>query len=367
MAAPLDEIIAWLGLSLIPGLGNSLIRRLVEVFGSASEVFQAGRGELLKVDGIKEEMARKIVDRAFKEDPKEEFRRAEQNGARIITYRDEVYPPLLRQISSPPVLLYAKGKEIPKDLLFFALVGSRHPTPYGIKAAERIGLGLARRGLGVVSGLAKGIDAAAHSGCLRGKGFTIGVLGNGIDLVYPAENRRIYQDISEMGTLLSEFPMGSPPEPRHFPIRNRLISGLSLGVVVVEATRQSGSLITASMALEQGREVFAVPGSIDSFKSTGTHLLIKQGAKLVENAEDIVGEFSYPLQAQTTGGEAPTGPAMDLSGPEKRIYDLLGDYPLHIDDIARLGTMDVAKVSSVLMTLEIKGWVKQLQGKTFVR
>jgi DNA processing protein len=238
---------------------------------------------------------------------------------------------------------------------FIAIVGSRNATHYGLRTAEQIGRDLASLGFGVVSGLARGIDSAAHWGCLRGKGFTAAVLGTGIDVIYPASNKRLFDMILEHGALISEFPAGTHPDPRNFPIRNRIISGLSKGVVVVEATKRSGSLITAGMALEQGRDVFAVPGSIDSFKSTGTHLLIKQGAKLVEHADDIVEELGAP---SANGLEAPgfretASSHSNLEGPEKDIYDLIGDYPLHIDQIVRTLQMAPGEVLGFLMTMEL--------------
>ena len=267
------------------------------------------------------------------------------------------------------MLLYVKGEDIPITQTFIAIVGSRNPTYYGVKAAEKLSFDLARRGIGVVSGLAKGIDSAAHKGCLMGKGFTVGVMGTGIDIVYPQSNKRLAEQISGSGALITEFPIGSPPEARNFPIRNRLISGLSRGVVVVEATKKSGSLITASMALEQGREVFAVPGSIDSFKSTGSHFLIKQGAKLVENAEDILEEFGFFNKTLKKNGvlKNTSNTTLSMGQSERKLYEIICNYPLHIDQIVRLGEMETGEALSLLMQMELKGIVKQLPGKMFVR
>jgi DNA processing protein len=369
MKASSAEIFAWVGLYLIPGLGNSAFRRLIKEFGSPEAVFEVGLPELLKVEGVREEIAHRIAGKQFMTDPEEELKKVEELNARIITYRDPSYPALLKEIPSPPMLLYVRGKDIPNSRTCIAVVGSRNPTHYGIKAAERIGFGLAKRGAGVVSGMAKGIDSAAHNGCMMGKGFTIAVIGTGIDRVYPPSNKKLSDRISESGAVISEFPTGSPPEPRNFPIRNRIISGLSRGVVVVEATKNSGSLITASLALEQGRDVFAVPGSIDSFKSTGAHLLIKQGAKLVENADDVLDEFGFGARPVPENyrfeGMKDTLPEMNES--EKKVYEILGDYPMHIDEIVRRGEMDAGKVSGALMGLELKGLARQLMGKMFVR
>jgi len=364
-----DERFAWLALYMIPGLGNSSFKNLLEKFGNPEAVFEASLPELVRVEGVREAIARKIVNRQFASDPEEELRNVEKCNARIITYLEPSYPRLLKEIHSPPMVLYIKGKDIPINQTFIAVVGSRNSTHYGIKAAEKIGIGLAKRRVGVASGLARGIDSAAHKGCLMGKGFTIAVMGTGIDLVYPTTNQKLLGEISENGAVISEFPTGSPPEPKNFPIRNRIISGLSRGVAVVEATKQSGSLITASLALDQGRDVFAVPGSINSFKSTGTHFLIKQGAKLIENADDILDELGFNdrsiLKSGVLRGESDAPP--DMNGPERKIYEILGDYPMHIDEIVRLGEMDAGEVSGILMGMELKGLAKQLIGKMFVR
>lgn len=354
---------------MIPGLGNSAFRRLLEKFGHPKAVFGAGLSEIVKTAGVREEIARRIFNKQFTSDPEEEIKKVEKCNARIITFMDPSYPELLKEIHSPPMILYVRGEDIPSNITFVAVVGSRNPTHYGIKAAGRIGLGLARRGVGVASGMAKGIDSAAHNGCLMGEGFTVAVIGTGIDLVYPSSNKRLSDQISEKGAVISEFPTGSPPEPKNFPIRNRVISGLSRGVVVVEATKNSGSLITASLALDQGRDVFAVPGSIDSFKSTGAHFLIKKGAKLVENADDILEEFGFndrPIQENYTF-EDMNDALPDLDVSEKKIYEILGHYPMHIDEIVRQGEMDAGEISSILMGLELKGLVRQLMGKRFVR
>ena len=362
-----DENTYWLALHLIPGLGNIAFKNLLDRFGSPVGIFQASIADLTGVDGIRKELARKIVDREYTSDPLKELKRIESRGARILTYSDPAYPQFLKEIHGPPMILYIKGKDIPNNLTLVAVVGSRNPTHYGLKAAEKIGQGLARRGLGVVSGLARGIDAAAHTGCLGGRGFTIAVLGTGIDTIYPQSNKKLFHQITEKGAVISEFPLGTPPEPKNFPIRNRIISGLSRGVAVVEATKNSGSLITASLALDQGREVFAVPGSINSFKSTGCHLLLKQGARLVENSDDILDELglNYKYAPKTdTFKDAPLPPMEDS---EKEIYEIIGDYPIHIDKIANLGNLEPAEVSSILMRMELKGIIKQLPGKMFVR
>lgn len=362
-----DDRYEWLALHLVQGLGNVVFKNLLEGFGSPRNILKAGISDLMNVSGIREDVARKIVRKEFVSDPSKTLKRLEALHVRVDTYADPSYPPALREIHDPPMVLYIKGRDILPRAVFIAVVGSRNPTPYGLKAAEKIGQGLARRGVGVVSGLARGIDSAAHWGSLGGRGFTAAVLGTGIDVLYPKSNKKLLDQIIEKGAAITEFPLGTPPEPKHFPIRNRIISGLSRGVVVVEATKNSGSLITASLALEQGREVFAVPGSIDSFKSTGCHFLIKQGARLVENADDILDELglNYPHAAKTDTFKENPLPPMERN--EKAIYDIIGDYPIHIDQIAREGRLEPGEVSNVLTRMELKGIIRQLPGKMFVR
>lgn len=364
-----DKKCALLGLYLIPGLGHAVLKKLLDYFGDPESVWEADQSDLLAVPGMRKVIAQKIISKEFDADPEKELQKAQKCGARVVTYMDAAYPELLKAIHQPPMVLYVKGQELPAEGRFIAIVGSRNPSHYGIKVAERMGIGIARNGFGVVSGLALGIDAAGHWGCIQGEGFTVAVLGTGIDRVYPATNRKLMRRVLENGVAVTEFPIGTAPEPRNFPIRNRIISGLSKGVLVVEATRKSGSLITASFALDQGREVFAVPGSINSFKSTGAHFLIKQGAKLVENPEDIVSEINLRRPAENVPKEVPEASEnhLDLNNLEKKIYGLVGDYPVHIDEIVRMGDLDPAEVLSSLMKMELGGIVKQLPGKMFVR
>jgi DNA processing protein len=319
---------------MVPGLGNIACRNLLDKFGTPENIFQANISDLREVDGVRKEVTKKIANREFLAEPLEELRRVEKCGARIITYTDPIYPKALKEIYDPPAVLYVKGKDIPYNATFVAVVGSRNPTPYGLKSAEKIGQGLARRGLGVVSGMARGIDSAAHWGCLGGRGFTIGVLGTGIDVIYPKSNKKLMQQIIQKGAVISEFPLGTQPEPKNFP----------------------------------GREVFAVPGSIHSFKSTGCHLLIKQGASLIENSDDVLDElglnYEFASRKDTFEEEELLPP---MGQPEKEIYDLIGDYPIHIDQIARQGNLEPSEASSILMRMELKGLIRQLPGKMFVR
>lgn len=362
-----DKRYLWLALHMIQGLGNIAMKKLLDRFQEPEQIFQASMAELSEVDGIKEDIARLIIEKRYSGDPEKELKKAEDQGIRLLTYYDPAYPVLLREIYDPPMVLFIKGNDIPNNRTFISVVGSRNATSYGQKAAEKIGQGLARRGLGVVSGMARGIDSSSHWGCLEGKGFTIAVLGTGADVIYPVSNRKLYEQISIKGAIISEFPMGAPPVPNNFPMRNRIISGLSRGTVIVEATKNSGSLITAALALEQGRELFAVPGSINSFKSIGCHYLIKQGAGLVENADDILEALgmNYPYVPKTDTFKETPVVAMDEA--ETALYNIIGDYPLHIDQIARDGDMEPGEVSSLLMKMELKGVIRQLPGKVFVR
>ena len=351
---------------MIPNLGNITYKHLVERFGDPATVFKVKLNDLLEVEGLRVETAKRILDSAWEGNPQDELMAIEKSGIRLITMSDSSYPKDLREIHDPPPLLYLKGNDIPSDQAIVAVVGSRNPSHYGVKVTEEICQALAQRNISVVSGMAKGIDSAAHRGCLRGRGFTIAVLGSGMDIIYPESNTNLFTHIAEKGSILTEFPLGTPPEAWNFPTRNRIISGLSKGVVVVEASKRSGSLITASLALDQGREVLAVPGSIESFKSTGTHLLIKQGARLVENADDIAQELGLNDYSpeQVAIGTKRALPFMEED--EKTIYDLLSDYPLHIDHITLHSKMDSAKVASLLTRLELKGIIMQLPGKMFV-
>jgi len=278
------------------------------------------------------------------------------------------YPALLLEIPDPPPLLYVYGR-MPASLRNIAIVGSRNATQYGITITRRLSGDLISHGMTIVSGMARGIDTAAHEGALNQHGKTIAVLGSGLERIYPSENKALFHRIAENGAVVSEFPLDAEPEAHHFPLRNRVISGLSLGTVIVEATRRSGSLITARLAAEQNREVFAVPGSINSFKSTGTHTLIKQGAKLVEQSGDILEELSYLVNPQKTTGvqrdSNETGQETPLSETEARVVRSLEHYPIHIDDLIRKLGMAPSALSAILLQLELKGIVHQDPGKLF--
>ncbi|MBU4011636.1 MAG: DNA-processing protein DprA, partial [Proteobacteria bacterium] len=290
----MDNILPWISLKNVPGIGNHLFKKLIKHFKSPEAVFQASYEDLSSIDGISDRLAGVIKKYKAPDNLKNEIDEAIKKGYKILTMSDRQYPPLLLEIPDPPPILYVSGNldSFSKNI---AVVGSRNATDYGISITKRLCSDLVSHNLTVVSGMARGIDTAAHEGALIGKGKTIAVLGSGLNRIYPAQNIKLFQKISENGAVISELPLSAEPDAFNFPARNRIISGISLGTVVVEATKRSGSLITAKLAAEQNREVFAVPGSIESFKSTGTHTLIKQGAKLVENVKDILDELSNIL------------------------------------------------------------------------
>ena len=366
MEKSFEDIVTWIALKMIPNLGNITFKRLLERFGDPEAVFNASLDDLVQVEGLRPVTAKRIVAKAWEGDPKAELSNLKKNGARLITFFDSQYPKDLKEIHDPPPLLYVKGNDIPQNKMVIAVVGSRNPTHYGLKITEEICQSLAIRNIVIASGMARGIDSAAHWGCLKGNGFTIAVLGSGIDIIYPKSNNRLFNSIIENSSVITEFPLGTPPEAKNFPMRNRIISGLAKGVVVIEASKRSGSLITASLALEQGREVLAVPGSIESFKSTGTHFLIKQGAKLVENADDILQELGLNFPYSKKGEKNKEIPLPPMEEDEKHIYDILCYYPLHIDHITKQSNMDSATVASLLTRLELKGAIRQLPGKMFM-
>jgi DNA processing protein len=364
----MSDLLPWLSLKNVSGIGNHLFKRLITQFKSPEMVFNAPRQQLLQVEGMTTRVVNSIRNHKAPDKLQRELDQIDQKGFQLLTMLDPHYPPLLREIPDPPPYLYVYGKlEGPLDNI--AMVGSRHATPYGIATTRSLSEDLARLGITIVSGMARGIDTAAHEGALSGKGKTIAVLGSGLDRVYPSENKKIYHRISQQGAVVSEFPLMTAPEAHNFPIRNRIISGMSLGTVVVEASKKSGSLITARLAAEQNREVFAVPGSVQSFKSTGTHTLIKQGAKLIEHAQDIVEELESLRHIQSNlivdHRQAANNVAASLSQQEMLVYDALGPYPEHIDDLVRKISLEPGKLSSILLKLELDGIVQQHPGKLF--
>jgi DNA processing protein len=359
----------WIILNMIPGVGSSTFRRLIKFFGSPSAVLNASLKELAMVRGLTPSVCQSIIDHKESIEIDEELRLIEKYNCNIITIEDQTYPSALRAIHDPPPLLYIKGELTQADSNSIAIVGTRNASPYGKMASEKLSNQLASRGITVVSGLAHGIDTYAHNGALSAGGRTIAVMGNGLDVVYPSENAKLFDAIVNSGAVISELSMGTQPRRGMFPQRNRLISGISLGTLVVEASRQSGALITADLALEQGREVFAIPGPIYSEESKGTNWLIKQGAKLVDSIEDILEELPSHTFQQTDDIIKNEDAIMEyqLSDDEEALWKVIGSSPIHIDDISRQSGLPIFKVCSVLVMLELKGLVQQLSGKMFIR
>ncbi len=365
------ELVDWLSLSALPGLGCGLVRRLVLHFGSPGAVLVAGR-EVAAVEGIGRRTARLFVDRAELDRARcramEVQERAAAAGVHLLPFIDPRFPRCLGEIHDAPALLYLRG-----DLTVFnkpavAVIGSRAATAYGKRISRILARELARAGVVVVSGLAAGVDGNAHQGCLEGGAATIGVLGCGVDVIYPRSNARLYQEIGARGLLVSEYEPGTRPEGFRFPARNRIISGLSLGVVIVEAARRSGSLITARLALDQGREVFAVPGRIDSLKSEGPHRLIQQGAHLVHTVDDILQELELAVSLSRGSDVQGNGDLpRDLSVEERQVVDSLEVYPVDIDDLAAKTGLAAAVLHGLLLQLELKGLVRQLPGQQYER
>lgn len=363
----MEHSLPWFKLKSVPGIGNHLFKRLTDRFGSPGCIFNTSSQDLLQVDGMTPRLVSSIHNHRLPETVQKDIDLVFEKGYNIVTMADKNYPPLLLQIPDPPPLLYVYGK---LDIAFenIAVVGSRNATGYGISTTKKLCMDLAALKYNIISGMAKGIDTAAHKGALAGKGKTIAVLGSGFERVYPADNITLFHNIAQNGAVVTEFPMMTEPDPHNFPKRNRIISGISLGTVVVEATRKSGALITARLAAEQNREVFAVPGSIHSFKSTGTHTLIKQGAKLVEHARDIIEElpaFNPPDEKDTANQNHKTAKQALLSAEESAVFKMLEPYPVHIDALVRKLSIEPGKLSSILLQLELKGMVHQAPGKLF--
>lgn len=362
------DLLYLLALSMIKDIGPIMARRLIGTFKSAEEVFKQDERSLMEVEGIGKERARAIKEFSGWKEPEDILRRCRLLGIEIISEESPLYPENLKTVQDAPLILYMKGRPLPQDRYAIAIVGSRRCSEYGKRVSEKLSSELAERGITIVSGLARGIDTTAHTGALKAGGRTAGVFASGLDRVYPPENRELVRKIIERGFVISEFPPGTRPDKENFPRRNRLISGLGLGVIVVEAEAESGALITADYGLEQGREVFAVPGSIFSKTSEGTNNLIKKGAKPVSSVEDIIEELGPKLRGlrdTSAAGDLRTFSELEFSDREKAIIKIMEQEPLHIDEIARKSGRPVSEISSVLLELELKGVVKQLEGKRF--
>jgi DNA processing protein len=366
----MDSREALIALNLIEGVGPIRARSLVEHFGDAPAIFSAAKNQLLQVHNIGEETAEAIANWEKSIDLAGELKRIADYGCHVLISSDEHYPALLREIYDPPIVLYVKGELTAKDKNAVALVGSRQTTHYGLEVARKLAYQLAYVGVTVVSGGARGIDTAVHQGAMSAKGRTIAVLGTGINLVFPPENAELFQRISENGAVITQFPFNRPADKQTFPIRNRIVAGMTLGTVVVEANATSGALITANMAVEAGRQIFAVPGRIDSPRSKGCHDLIKKGAKLCEGAEDILSEFEYLFPGTNrppSPGESGVLPAFELSANEQKAFDALEHEERSIDEIIRASGLPSSAASVALLGLEMKRLVRQLPGKMFVK
>jgi DNA processing protein len=367
----MDSREALIALNMIDGIGPIRVRQLLGHFAEAPDILRASRTELERVSGIGPELAQAIVGWESTVDLAGELKCIEKSGCHVVIQSDENYPELLKQIYDPPLVLYVKGNLLPQDKNGVAMVGSRLTTHYGIETARKLAYQLAYIGVTIVSGGARGIDTAAHQGALNSKGRTIAVMGTGINLIFPAENVELFERIAAQGAVITQFPFNRKADKQSFPIRNRIVAGMTLGTVVVEANLTSGALITARMANDNGRQVFAVPGRIDSPRSKGCHELIKNGgAKLCESAEDILSEFEYlfPVSNQPSIlKEGSVMPAFTLSTTERTIYDTLSESESSIDEVIRRSGLPPSNVSVALLGLEMKRLIRQLPGKQFVK
>lgn len=366
-----DNLKYWLALSFIKDIGPITVKRLLSVFHSPKRILKASLNELGDVEGISELRAKRICKFNSWNMVEEELKKIKDHNIRIITYADREYPENLRNIDDSPIILYTKGSFIKDDRYAIAIVGSRLMTEYGRIMANKISSELSSLGITIVSGMARGIDTIAHKGAIKAGGRSIAVLGCGLDRPYPDENVELFEALSNSGAVISEFPLGTSPNKENFPKRNRLISGLSLGVLVVEAAINSGSLITADCALEQGKDVFAIPGNITSRQSEGTNFLIKKGAKLVQRTDDILEEIAPQLKRLIGSSKnskeffSKNLDKLEITYEEKAICNILGSEPKHIDTLARETGMPTARLSGLLLGLEIKGIVRQADGKRF--
>ncbi|BDC51245.1 DNA polymerase [Bryobacterales bacterium F-183] len=380
-----EEELHWLALRMATGLGASRAVRILNQFRTPKAIFHASKHEL-EAAGLAPSTAQSIVSGCAFEDAITQQNRLRAQGAQLITYSDPRYPMALKQIYDPPVLLYARGRIEILDTVMLAVVGTRRPTAYGLSVTERLASELSRAGLTIVSGMARGIDTAAHRAALESGGNTIAVFGSGLDHIYPSENRKLAERLFDQGLVLSEFPLGTPGYPQNFPVRNRIVAGLSVGVLIVEGAQYSGSAITARLALDQCREVYAVPGNITSKASWGPNLLIKQGAKLVQEASDVLDDLNSETRRHIDAQRSLFGNSQDeeqagapwhlqqaQEGPMAELFGILMrtipvDVPVTLDGlIDRVEGWSSSEIISVLFDLEMAGAIRQLPGKQFVK
>jgi DNA processing protein len=371
-----DDTQFWIALTRVNGLGVRSAQKLIEHFGSPKAAYMASLTELESC-GLPSKVAQAIFAQDGLKEADTELEAAAKADCQVLTGASGEYPPLLKQIADPPLVLYVRGEVKVLAQHGVAIVGTRRPTAYGQSLAHRLARDLAQRQLVIVSGLARGIDSAAHRGALEAPGRTVAVLGSGIDVIYPREHQRLAEKVVEAGALITEFPLGTGPTPENFPIRNRIISGLSLGVLVIEAAEYSGSLITARLAAEQNREVFALPGNITSAQSFGPNHLIKQGAKLVDQWMDVVEEFPAEIRMQLLppdqASDVPAAQSgslfdMSLTPDQKAVFEVLrADEALFVDAIVSGASLSQPRVLTALLELEMSGLIRQLPGKNFIR
>lgn len=375
-----EGIDQWLRLIRADGVGPVLFGRLLNYFGSVGQALTATMSELAKVEGIGEKTAHRIFSSRNQFDPEKEIRLAEKHGVTILHLQDRRYPPLLKTIHDPPPALYVKGTIEDRDNLAVAIVGSRRCSHYGLEQASRFAHLLASAGFTIVSGMARGIDSSAHRGAIAARGRTFAVQGCGLSRVFPPENEDLFRMIGESGACVSELPIEYEPLSENFPGRNRIIAGLSLGVIVIDASGRSGALLTAQAAVEYNREVMAVPGRVDSPSSVGAHRLIKDGARLVETVEDVMDALGYvgqglkehACQSARTADERTNAPLFNqpkipLDGPEKRVFEALGSEPLHIDQVIDNTGLTASQVGAAMVSLRLKGLIRDLPGNCYVK
>lgn len=356
---------ACVALNMIPQMGPVRLRRLLDAFGSAEQILLARHDQLAAIDGITRPLAENITRWQDHTDPTAELKKAADLGAHVITAQDDEYPPALREIHDPPIVLYVCGNLTERDRHAVAVVGSRKATHYATECAKKLSFQIAYAGLTIVSGLARGIDTAAHQGALAAKGRTIAVIGSGLGCLYPPENAELAERIAASGAVISEFPIDTAPDRQTFPIRNRIVTGCSFGVLVVEAGANSGALISANMAAEQGRTLYAVPGRIDQPAGLGSNRLIQQGAKLVITAGDVLDDL--PLIFRTSPELPAAITPAELSPNQQKVFEALGSEEASLDSVIVTSGLTAAVVSSTLLALEMRRLVKQLPGKRFVK
>jgi DNA processing protein len=370
----LEHSLPWLALRLTPGLGARLAGKLLRQFGSPEEVFRASLTEL-EACQLPVAVAQAVFSRAAFGDAEKELAQVRKAGCHLIHWGESEYPRRLVEIYDPPPLLYVRGNVQVLNQHAISIVGTRRPTPYGNQIAERLARDLANHGLIVASGLARGIDSSAHRGaCAASRGGTIGVLGCGIDVIYPKENRKLFEEVEKRGAIITEFPMGTHPAPENFPVRNRMVAGMALGVIVVQGAQYSGSLITSRLAMEFSREVYGVPGNVTEPVSFAPNQLIKQGAKLVTGWEDVVEELPTEVRAELFPVEATTQEEraslfeQNLSPVEKRLFDLIRiEEAIHVDELVESTGLSSSETLAALCEMEMRGIIRQMPGKQFVR